>query len=117
MGGYAAEKKSKKPRWRYPGEESDDPCELVVEVDLVGLQPEVSGRLQSGDELRIDLVPMGAATSAVCRTVAGDIVGTLAAFRGLAQLIGCIRQGVMYEVLVVYASATRCSVQVGRPKS
>jgi hypothetical protein len=38
----------------------------------------------------------------------------LAAFRGLAQLIGCMDAGAAYIAVVEQSSATRCAVQVTR---
>ena len=116
MGGLEEGKKTRRLRHRFFGEEGGDPCDLHVELDLVGLQPEASKLLVAGEVLQVELVAMDNAVSVICRTANGRVVGALAAFRGLAQLITCIRQGVEYGASVIEASSTRCSVYVSRVK-
>lgn len=79
-----------------------------------GVQSGVSGDLQMGDILLVGLVVHGMTRSVVCQTSAGAVVGTLAAFRGLSRLIGCMEQGVEYVAIVEVASFSRCSVRVNR---
>lgn len=114
MGGYAKDKKPKRMRHVSSHEVSRDPCDLEFALDLVGLQPDVSCLLRVDDELQVELFSIGAATSVVCKIPNGHIVGTLAAFRGLAQLITCLQQGVEYKAFVLFASVTRCAVHVAR---
>lgn len=114
MGGYVEDAKPKRRPRKELGGDSLDTCDLQFELDLVGLQPDVSRRLVQGDMLSVVLLPMGQIDSVVCRTSDGQIVGALSAFRGLAQLIACIKKGVKYEAFVVTASTTRCAVEVAR---
>lgn len=114
MGGYIEDPKPKRPPRRPVGGDDGDPCDLSLELDLVGLQPEISSRLTSGAMLRVVLISLNGIDSVVCQTAAGDTVGALAAFRGLAQLINCLKKGVAYEAAVVLASKTRCNVEVAR---
>lgn len=91
-----------------------DGCDLSFRLDLVGIRTEVTSRLTAGEILVVRLVQHGSARSVVCTNRTGDAAGTLAAFRGLAQLIGCIDASATYVAIVEHASATRCSVQVIR---
>lgn len=91
-----------------------DGCDLQFRLDLVGIRTEVTSQLATGEILAVRLVEQGPARSVVCTNRTGDCAGTLAAFRGLAQLIGCINAGVIYIAIVEHSSATRCAVQVIR---
>jgi hypothetical protein len=114
MGGYIEDPKPKRPPRRTASGDGGDPCDLSLELDLVGLQPDVSSGLTSGAILRVVLVSLHGIDSVVCQTPAGYTVGALAAFRGLAQLINCLKKGVEYEAAVALASKTRCNVEVYR---
>jgi hypothetical protein len=114
MGGYIEDPKPNRPPRRTASGDGRDPCDLSLELDLVGLQPDVSRGLTSGAILCVVLVSLHGIDSVVCQTPAGDTVGALAAFQGLAQLINCLKKGVEYEAAVVLASGTRCNVQVCR---
>lgn len=114
MGGYAGDHKPKSLRRTISGPGGGDPCDIQIEVDLVGLRSEVSRSLNRDDLLRVALVRSDGATSVVCKTLNGRAVGALAAFRGLAQLINCSERGTKYQALVIFASSTRCAVQVTR---
>ena len=91
-----------------------DGCNLTFLTDLVGVQSDVSGGLDTGEELVVRLHTRGSIRSVVCETTAGSVVGTLAAFLGLSRLIGCLEQGVDYVAVVEAASFSRCSVKVFR---
>lgn len=93
---------------------SDDPCSFQFQVELVGVRSAAASQLAPGHFLDVALIPKGDAVSVVCQTFEGDVVGALAAFRGLARLIGCLRDGLQYQAEVVEATATRCEVRVGR---
>lgn len=115
MGGYSANR-TRKILASVPVERNlADPCDIMVRVDLVGVRSEVSQTLTVGDTLDVVLVARDSIKSVVCRKGSvGEIVGTLAAFRGLAQLISCIDAGEVFTAHVEAASAVRCSVVVVR---
>jgi hypothetical protein len=113
MGGFAANQAKKTLGGAAPSVVGDG-CDLQFHTDLVGIRAEVSVLLRPGETLYVRLLPQGSARSVICATEAGGIVGTLAAFRGLANLIACMEIGVQYVALVETASATRCSVFVIR---
>ncbi|QND63673.1 hypothetical protein HB777_07015 [Mesorhizobium loti] len=91
-----------------------DGCDLEFRLDLVGIRTEVTSLLAVGEILTVRLVEHGTARSIVCTNLTGEVAGTLAAFRGLAQLIGCMDAGAAYIAAVEQSSATRCAVQVTR---
>lgn len=81
-------------------------------IDLVGIRSEACKALAVGDTLEVVLVENGVARSAVCMTVGGEVVGTLAAFIGLAHLISQIESGERFVAHVEAVSPFRCSVLV-----
>ncbi|WP_143750534.1 MULTISPECIES: hypothetical protein [unclassified Mesorhizobium] len=91
-----------------------DGCDLEFRLDLVGIRTEVTSWLTGGEILTVRLVENATARSVVCSNSTGDVAGTLAAFRGLSQLIGCMATGAVYIAVVEQSSATRCAVQVIR---
>ena len=114
MGGYSANK-TRRILGSVPAKrKSSDPCDLEFCIDLVGVRSSVSQNLGLGEMLEVVLIVRGSVRSVVCQIAAGEIVGTLAAFRGLAQLISCLEGGRSYIAQVEAASATRCSVRVVR---
>jgi|WetSurMetagenome_2_1015567.scaffolds.fasta_scaffold552435_2 hypothetical protein len=90
----------------------NDPNDQIFQVDLVGIRSDVARLLIAGQELEVALISRGEAVSAVCQTLEGNIVGALAAFRGIAKLISNLGRGLRYQAFVVEASATRCEVRV-----
>ncbi|WP_024879203.1 hypothetical protein [Methylosinus sp. LW3] len=114
MGGYAPDQIKKTKGGAAPPTIVGDGCDLAFQTDLVGVQSRISGGLNKNDELVISLHVQGSIRSVVCETKAGAVVGTLAAFRGLSRLIGCLEQGVGYVAVVEAASFSRCSVKVFR---
>jgi hypothetical protein len=114
MGGYSANK-TRKILGDVPATRNlADPCDLQFRVDLVGVISEISRKLSAGDVLEVALVTRDSTRSVVCRLMPDNVVGTLAAFRGLAQLISCIERGNVYVAHVETASPVRCSVMVVR---
>jgi len=89
-----------------------DKCDIEVTVDLIGVRRDVAVKVKEGDVLGVGLTSTGENSSAVCSTADGEIVGALAAFPGIAQLIQCIAEGVAYRALVEVAGPTRCQVTV-----
>jgi hypothetical protein len=114
MGGYAPEQVKKSQGGAAPPTIVGDGCDLQFYTDLVGVRAQVSATLSVSETLSVSLRAQGAVRSAVCSTAAGEVVGTLAAFRGLSRLIGCIESSVQYVAHVEFASATRCAVRVVR---
>lgn len=114
MGGYAPDQIKKTKGGAAPPAVAGDGCDLAFQTDLVGVQSSISGGLNKDDELVVSLRFQGRIRSVVCETAAGAVVGTLAAFRGLSRLIGCLEQGVGYAAVVETASFSRCSVKVFR---
>ncbi|WP_145723499.1 hypothetical protein [Mesorhizobium tianshanense] len=92
----------------------EDGCDVRFNVDLVGVRPDQVKGLETGEALLVQISENGKWRSLVCVTNGGGIVGTLAAFQGLARLIACVETGARYIAIVEVASATRCSVEVIR---
>ena len=113
MGGYAPKGVRQAATSRRPVLLQDG-CDLRFNVDLVGLRPVQATGLETGDTLLVEISENGKWRSLVCVTNGGGIVGTLAAFQGLAQLIACVEAGARYMAVVEFASPTRCSVEVIR---
>jgi hypothetical protein len=91
-----------------------DDCDLVFEVDLAAVRPPL-GRLAEGAVLDVELIEEGNLEAVVCkRRVERDVVGSLAAFEGLAKLIDCIRRGNRYVAGVTRIARATCSVRVRR---
>jgi hypothetical protein len=112
MGGEAPGAK-KTPGQRAPANPGAG-CDLKFDVDLVGVRAAALTNLKKDDVLDVALVAIRSTVSAVCQTQVNPpvIVGALAAFRGLAQLIHCLQTGVKFEARVTGVSAGRCSVSV-----
>jgi hypothetical protein len=91
-----------------------DSCDLRFNLDLVGVRAEVLGDLRIGNTLLVRIVDNGKMRSVTCVATGNKIVGTLAAFRGLAQLIACIEKGAVYLAHIDFVSSSRCSVAVFR---
>jgi hypothetical protein len=76
--------KKKQPK----GADPEDRCELAFDVDLSAVRLQPLRALQIGTLLDVSLVEEGNFESVVCRRQAErDVVGTLAAFEGLDDLI------------------------------
>jgi hypothetical protein len=114
MAGFATNQ-VRRSRWgAKPSLVEGDGCNLRFTTDLVGVRSEVSATLAQGDPLDVRIRQRGEIRSAVCETAAGEVVGTLAAFVGLARLLACMEGGASYLAYVHLASSTRCSVEVLR---
>jgi hypothetical protein len=113
MGGSDDQPKKKQPTSRLTRSVAD-PCDLEFTLDLVGLRSIVAKNVAVGDKLSVELDVRGNVKSVVCKTPSGDVVGALAAFRGLAQLINCLERGLSYEAIVQASSSTQCTVLARR---
>ena len=91
-----------------------DRCDLDFVVDLSSVKMAVLRVLAPGAALVIELAQAGNLEAAVCRRPMGDVVGTLAAFEGLADLIDCMRRGNSYSATVVRINGATCTVHVRR---
>jgi hypothetical protein len=115
MGGYSPKKVRKLIVGETASGRAQEGCDLAFRVDLVGVRTEVSKTLVEGDELDVTLLTRDEVRSVVC-CKGKAVAGTLAAFRGLAQLISCLRQGHEYVALVEAVSSARCAVLVLRKR-
>ena len=92
-----------------------DDCDLSFEVELSGIKIELIRTIFVGSVLDVALVQVGAFETAACtRPVERDVVGTLAAFEGLADLIECIKLRNAYQARVVLVDRGTCKVAVRR---
>ena len=96
------------------GKNSSDDCDLDFAVDLSAVNLQVVRTLAVGAVFGVDLMPIGKLEAVVCRRAAGDVVGTLAAFEGLVNLIDCLRRGNHYSAGVVRINGATCTVHVRR---
>jgi hypothetical protein len=94
--------------------ESGDDCDLTFEVDLSAVRAPFR-QLADGAVLDVDLIQDGNLEAVVCRRmIERDVVGSLAAFEGLAKLIDCIRRGHHYVADVIRIARSSCTVRVRR---
>lgn len=114
MAGAIEDKRKKRQPTRRSPSNPDDPCDLHFIVDLVGVQIAIIPTIHMGATLQVAVSTLGEARSVVCVTKEGAILGSLAAFRGLAQLINCLEQGVKFVAAVQSVSPTHCTVSVYR---
>lgn len=94
--------------------QGDDECDLAFEVDLSAARPALR-QIANGAVLDVELVAEGNLEAVVCkRQGAGEVIGSLAAFEGLSQLIDCIRRRNHYVADVIRITGTNCAVRVRR---
>lgn len=117
MGGSPSKKLTSSRRRAREDAGKGNPCDIDLEIDLVGLQPAAIATLTAGDLLAVELIEMPPAVSVVCKTAEGQVVGSLSAFLGLTQLIACINSGIKYCAAVLIVSSTRCAVIVRQATS
>jgi hypothetical protein len=96
------------------GKNPADVCDLDFTVALSAVNLQVVRALTVGAVLGVDLAPIGNLEAVVCRRPAGEVVGTLAAFEGLANLIDCMRRGNRYSADIVHINGATCTVHVRR---
>lgn len=90
-------------------------CDLLFSVDLIAVRRDTLKCIGIGSVLRVQLQKQGDAVAAVCCDVlSNQIIGSLAAFEGLTQLINCIKAGVEYTALVEEVTHTQCMVCISR---
>jgi hypothetical protein len=98
------------------GRNPADLCDLDFTVGLSAVNLPVIQTLATGVVLAVVLMPVGNLEAVVCLKSGGDLVGTLAAFQGLADLIDCLRRGNSYSATVVRIYGATCNVHVRRTK-
>ncbi|WP_414815596.1 hypothetical protein [Rhizobium sp. IY2] len=91
---------------------SYDPCALEFDVNLSGIIVATLPTLSIGMSMSVDLTTSNGFDVVVCLTPANAIVGSLAAFPGLSDLIGCLRSGRRYVAQVTAVSGFTVSVHV-----
>jgi hypothetical protein len=101
-----------KPRAKKP---DADRCDLSFEVDLSGVNAVLLRATAVGSSLDVSIIRVeGFETAACTRPGERDVVGTLAAFEGLADLIECIKLRNTYKATVVLVDRGRCRVAIRR---
>ncbi len=70
--------------------------------------------MTKGLVLSVQLKIVGSTKSALVMSKSGGVMGSLAAVRGLSQLLRCMEDGVTYEATVQSVSKTSCNVLVLR---
>lgn len=96
------------------GEGGSSPCDISIDVDLEGIRPAALEGLRVGSILTITLQPSITFPVVTCVRPDGTVVGSLAGFRYLAQLIDCLKQDVEYQVIITAIGPGNCHVQGGR---
>jgi hypothetical protein len=105
------------PERKQSAKEADtgDRCDLEYNLDLSAVQIRLLRTLTIGSILDLDLVEADKFEAVVCkRPVERDVVGTLAAFEGLAELIDCMRRGNRYLARITQINGATCTVHVQR---
>jgi|SRR5688572_15980781 len=88
-----------------------DECDLRFVSSLNGIQKTVLDTTKVGDALQVEIRRVGAYDSVVCLR-SGNVLGSLAAFEGLATLIKCLKDGNQYEAEIVAKTSGTCRVEV-----
>ena len=108
-------RKPKKKAKKGAGGESGgtDICDILIDVDLVGIRKAILAKVKIGDDLLVQLEAKDGYRSAVCVTATGEVVGSIAGVKGVATLINCLSKDRRYAVKVTAKSASSCSVAGG----
>lgn len=108
-GGRDPAEPPKAKKWR-----GEDECDLAFEVDLSATRPPLR-QITEDTVLDVELVAEANFEAIVCKQqTTGDVVGSLAAFEGLSQLIDCIRRRNRYVADVIRITGSNCAVRVRR---
>ncbi|WNJ90917.1 hypothetical protein [Bosea sp. 685] len=92
------------------GKGSPDACDVTIDVDLDGVRAAALVGLRNGDSLYLDLVQAAKYPVIICKKQDGTVVGSLAAFLSVTQLVKCLQMGVQYEVAVTHVDSGSCHV-------
>lgn len=109
-GGSSPNRRRKAAGGESGGQGAGAGCDLSFETDLSAIETSISATLAKDDALIVGLEKREDFDAVVCRTSEGKYVGTVSHIENLAQLLGCIKQGVAYMAQVTSSSATHCSV-------
>ncbi len=98
------------------GEPGSPPaCNQNFRIALSGVRAASLAAFTVGGDLEVSLEREGVYLTAVCRDPAtGQFLGSLAAYRGLAELIQCLELGFTYTAQVVSLTAASVEVHVRR---
>lgn len=100
------------------GGEVQTQCEQDFQAPLVGLRTAALANIGVSSKLDVKLVNEGEFVTVACYVAnTTQLVGSLAGFRGVRELIRCLEQGFEYSAAVVNISATQVDVHVSRAKS
>jgi hypothetical protein len=102
-------------RLKNTGGGSPDACDLTIDIDLEGVRTDAVAGLKIGDVLYLELVQTSNYPVVICKRPNGAVVGSLAAFLSVMQLVKCLQMGVQYDVSVTHVDGGRCHV-FGRRK-
>lgn len=114
MGGSSPPNSNNRQKNTGAAKPQGDKCDIELDVDLIGIDPAQLVGLTKGTVLAVQLKTVGSTKSAVVVGSAGGVVGSLAAVRGLSQLLRCMEDGVNYQATVQSISKTGCNVSVQR---
>jgi hypothetical protein len=90
-------------------------CAQDFQAPLTGVRAATLTKYTVTSDLDVGLAREGEFVTVVCRVPGTDqVVGSLAAFRGVRELIRCLEQGFEYAARVVSISATQVDVHVRR---
>ncbi|UWU25444.1 hypothetical protein N2601_31130 (plasmid) [Rhizobium sp. CB3060] len=89
-----------------------DPCALEFDVNLSGVNVVLAATGVVGQVMVVRLTVINGFDVVVCETAPGSVLGSLAAFQGLAQLIGCLRSGRRYTARITAINGATISVHV-----
>jgi hypothetical protein len=92
------------------GKDVWDACDLTIDVDLEGVRAAAVVGLKNGDVLDLELVQTASYPVVICKRPDGTVVGSLAAFLSVTQLVKCLRMGVQYDVSVTHVNSKSCHV-------
>lgn len=96
------------------GEEGSNSCDILIDTDLEGVRQSALTGLNVGSVLSVVLLTTAAFPTVVCVKPDQTVVGSLAGFRYLNDLIDCLKQGVDYRVEVTAIGPGSCHVRGGR---
>ena len=100
-----------------PPPEPGNPCEQDFRAPLTAVRAATVAKYTLAGDLDVGLAKEGEFVTVVCRVPGtNEVVGSLAAFRGVRELIRCLEQGFEYLARVVTHSATQVEVHVRRKK-
>jgi hypothetical protein len=104
---------AKKPKSAKGGAPAD-PCDLKFTTDLSAVNLPLLRTLTTGAVLNVDRISVHNLEAAVCKNSGGEVIGTITAIEGLAALLDCLRNGVVYSAKIIHIRGAACTVHVQR---